>query len=111
VLVPTAGGAQPYRVYGGEQFFTLDWEPGQYCGRATVEGHVANVYGIAADRVRLLVESLDASGQVTATTIGYVNGLVMPGTRVYFDVPVGQQAPSYRVSILSWDWRYAPSGA
>jgi hypothetical protein len=108
---PAAASSQSYRVYGAERYFTLTWEPGSYRGRPTVAGYVGNEYGIAAANVRLLVESLDASGEVTGTTVGYVNGFVLPGTHVYYEVFVPARAPAYRVAVLSWDWRYAPSGA
>ena len=110
-IAPTAASSQSYRVYGAERYFALTWEPGSYRGKPTVAGYVSNEYGIAVSNVRLLVESLNASGEVADTTIGYVSGFVLPGTHVYFEVPVPSKAPAYRVAVLSWDWRYAPSGA
>ena len=107
---PTAASSQSYRVYGAERYFSLTWEPGSHHGRPTVAGYVGNEWGIAAANVRLLIETLDASGQVTESLIGYVNGFVLPGTHAYFEVFV-PKAANYRVAVLSWDWRYAPSGA
>jgi hypothetical protein len=97
--------AQSYRIYGSEAYFAVDWQAGEQRGRPVVSGHVVNTYGFAAQQVRVLVESLDAAGQVTATTVGYVSGDVPPGSRVYFEVPVERAAPAYRVVVLSWDWR------
>ena len=97
--------AQSYRIYGAESFFTVDWEAAERRGRPIVRGHVVNTYGMVAQRLRVLVESLDAAGQVTATTVGYVSGDVLPGPRVYFEVPVERAAPAYRVVVLSWDWK------
>src|SRR2546429_7837759 len=54
--------------------------------------------------MRLLVESLDANGKTIDTTSGSVAD-VPPGSRVYFEVPVKQKAPRYRVTITGWDWR------
>jgi len=105
LLSPVAVHAQSYRTYGSEAFFAVDWQAGERRGRPVVTGHVMNTYGIATQYVRLLVESLDASGQVTGTTIGYVSGDVLPGVRVYFEVPVERAAPAYRVVVLSWDWK------
>ena len=106
LLVPSVvAHAQSYRIYGSEAFFALDWQAGERRGRPVVTGHVTNTYGIATQYVRVLVESLDAAGQVTATTVGYVNGDVLPGGRVYFEVPVERAAPAYRVVVLSWDWK------
>ena len=97
--------AQTYRTYGSEAFFAVDWQAGVRRGRPVVSGHVVNTYGLAAQQVRVLVESLDAAGQVTATKVGYVSGDVLPGPRLYFEVPVERAAPAYRVVVLSWDWR------
>jgi hypothetical protein len=102
--------AQTYRTYGSEAFFAVDWEPGERRGRPVVTGHVVNTYGIPTHNVRLLVESLDAAGQPTGTTIGYVSGDVVPGARIYFEVPVERPAPAYRVVVLSWDWKSGQSG-
>jgi hypothetical protein len=105
LLSPVAVHAQAYRTYGSEAFFSVTWAGGERRGRPVVTGYVVNTYGIAAQYVRVLVESLDAAGRVTATTVGYVNGDVLPGGRVYFEVPVERAAPAYRVVVLSWDWK------
>jgi hypothetical protein len=105
LLSPVVVHGQTYRIYGSEAFFSVDWQAGERRGRPVVTGHVLNNLGIAADRLRVLVESLDAAGQVTATTIGYVHGDVLPGVRMYFEVPVERAAPAYRVVVLSWDWK------
>ena len=105
LVSPIVAHAQSYRTYGSEAFFKVDWQAGERRGRPVVSGHVVNTYGIATHYVRVLVESLDATGQVTATTIGYVSGDVLPGARMYFEVPVERTAPAYRVVVLSWDWK------
>jgi hypothetical protein len=105
LLSPVVVHAQTYRTYGSEAFFAVDWQAGERRGRPVVSGHVVNTYGIAAHYVRLLVESLDTAGQVTGTTVGYVSGDVLPGARMYFEVPVERAAPAYRVVVLSWDWK------
>ncbi len=110
MLSPVVAHAQTYRIYGSEAFFAVDWQAGERRGRPVVSGHVVNTYGIVAQQVRVLVESLDAAGQVTATTVGYVSGDVLPGPRVYFEVPVERAAPAYRVVVLSWDWKGGQSG-
>lgn len=105
LLSPVVVHAQTYRTYGSEAFFAVDWQAGERRGRPVVSGHVVNTYGIAAHYVRLLVESLDGAGQVTGTTVGYISGDVLPGARMYFEVPVDRAAPAYRVVVLSWDWK------
>ena len=105
LVFPVAVHAQTYRTYGSEAFFAVDWQAGERRGRPVVSGHVVNTYGIAAHYVRVLVESLDGAGQVTGTTVGYISGDVLPGARMYFEVPVDRAAPAYRVVVLSWDWK------
>jgi hypothetical protein len=110
LLSPMVVHAQSYRTYGSEAFFAVDWQAGDRRGRPVVTGHVVNTYGIPTHNVRLFVQSLDAAGQATATTIGYVSGDVLPGARMYFEVPVERPAPAYRVVVLSWDWKSGQSG-
>jgi len=55
--------------------------------------------------VRLLVETLDASGAVTARTIGFVRGVVPFHDRSYFEVSLKTAGASYRVSLTTFDWR------
>ena len=55
--------------------------------------------------VRLLVETLDASGAVTAHTVGFVFGVVPFNGRSYFEVPLKVVGASYRVSITAFDWK------
>lgn len=110
LALPVAGGAQqPYRIYGSDQYFAVDWEPGQWRGRPSVVGHVRNLYGMHAQRVRLLVESLDASGRVTETTLADI-GDVPPGPRYAFAVPLPRAAASYRVVVASWNWKSGHGG-
>ncbi|HEV8643783.1 MAG TPA: hypothetical protein VGV13_22175 [Methylomirabilota bacterium] len=96
--------AQNFATYGGEQFFKIEWEPAERKGKPEVRGYLDNAWGEPAVNVRLRVESLDAAGSVIATTIGRIPDVVMPGTRAYFEVEIPAKAPSYRVSVLSYDW-------
>jgi hypothetical protein len=99
------------QVYGADQFFHLVWEPVEYGGQVSIGGYVTNNYGLEAIHVRLIVESLDATGRVIARTIGYVNYPIPPSSRGFFEIFPPGRASRYRVSILSWDWRRSPSGS
>jgi hypothetical protein len=92
-----------YGIYGFDDYFKLDWQADERRGKPLVSGYVGNRWGFPVRNVRLRVEALDGAGKVTATSIGYVNGTVIPGSRVYFEVPVPDKAPGYRVRLLSFD--------
>jgi hypothetical protein len=87
-----------------DRFFGLEWGGGERRGRPNVNGYIVNNYRMRAGNVQLRVESLDAGGKTVATTSGNVAD-VPPGGRVYFEVPVKDKAPRYRVTITGWDWR------
>jgi hypothetical protein len=89
-----------------DRFFGVEWAGGERRGKPNVNGYIVNQYRVGAANVRVNVESLDASGKAIATTAGFV-GDVPAGARVYFEVPVAQKAPRYRVVITGWNWREA----
>ncbi len=92
-----------YGTYGVDSYFKLEWQPDERRGKPIVSGYVTNQWGYAVRNLRLRVEALDAAGGVTASYIGFVTGYVNPGSHVYFEVPVNEKAPKYRVTPLSWD--------
>jgi hypothetical protein len=98
-----AQGVPSYGVYGADSYFTVEWQADERGGRPMVSGYVTNQFGLPMRNVRLRVEALDAAGGATANYIGYVNGYVSPGSRVYFEVPVPAKASNYRVVVLSFD--------
>ena len=80
-------------------------------GRPVVSGYVYNQRaGSYAVGVRLRVEALDGSGQVTGSTVGYVLGEVPPSNRSYFEIKAPAKAASYRVTIESFSWRAYGAG-
>ena len=91
-------------VLGWEQFFRLDWSSGERGGRPVVYGHVVNEWGMPAGSVRVLVDALDAGGNVVGQQVAWVPGIITPGTRAYFETPAPGPATSYRVSVFSFDW-------
>jgi hypothetical protein len=97
-------------VVDGERYFTLDWQAADSHGHPTVYGRIRNEYGFSARRVRLLINSLDAAGAVTAQTLAYVPFEVAPGTGGYFEARVPARAASYRVSIYQWEWIQSGGG-
>ena len=91
-------------VAGWEQHFTLTWQPAEFRGRPILEGYIKNEAGFAAQRVRLLVESLDASGRPLEQRVEWLGSGLTPGKRIYFEVPAPQRSASYRVSVFAYDW-------
>ena len=97
-------------VVDGERYFTVEWQAADTHGRLVVYGRIRNEYGFAARKVRLLIDSLDAAGAVTAQTIAYVPFDVTPGTGGWFEARVPAPAASYRVSIYQWEWIQSGGG-
>ena len=91
-------------VVNGERYFRLEWQVADKNGHPVVHGQIRNEYGFTAQKVRLLVDSLDANGAVTAQTISYLAFDLSPGTGAYFEARVPAPAASYRVSVFQWDW-------
>ena len=94
-----------------DQRIRLDWDVkvGRG-GRAVIQGYVYNDNGRPAADVRLLVETLDASGTVIARDIGFVRQVVQFNDRVYFEVPLKAPGASYRVTVTSFDWKGGGGG-
>jgi hypothetical protein len=108
LLAAGAGAAADQRltplVIGWEQFFKIEWEAGERKGRPIVQGYIKNDWGTTAANVRLLVDGLDPSGQIVSQTVGWLGSQLTPGARLYFEVPVAQPAPAYRVSVFAFDF-------
>jgi len=68
-----------------------------------VEGRIHNGLPWRITNVRLRVDSVDASGAVTASALGWVLGDVKAGGRGYFYVPVSSAANTYRATVQSFD--------
>jgi hypothetical protein len=91
------------------QFFKLDWVALVNHGTTTIEGHIRNDGNFSAGRVRLLVDALDASGNVVGQRLVWLLPPdLTPGTQQYFAVPMPEAAASYRVSVYSFDSQKGP---
>jgi hypothetical protein len=104
LIITAAVAALAQSTVDPDRFFGLEWAGGERRGRPNVNGYIVNNYRVRAANMRLVVESLDAGGKVIDTTSGFAAD-VPPGARVYFEVPVKQKAPRYRVTITGWEWR------
>jgi hypothetical protein len=102
VAGPSAGAEVQPLMAGWEGIFNVDWQSVQHRGQPVVEGHVTNISPYETTQIRVLVESLDGAGQVTAQRIAWVPGDLAGGGRLFFQVPTAP-APAYRVRIFSYD--------
>jgi hypothetical protein len=96
--------AQPLRplVVDWEQYFRIESEPTVRNGRPVVKGRVWNTTTWGAKRIQLLVDAVDANGQVVDQRVVWLGIDLAAGTHAYFEVPM-PPAPSYRVSVFAFD--------
>lgn len=106
LLASSAMAAGPLTplVIGWEQFFRLNWTVGERKGKPVVTGTIYNNWGFTAANVRLLVDELDANGQIVEQRIGWLGFTLTPGTTAPFEVPVVHATPNHRVSVFAFDW-------
>jgi hypothetical protein len=98
---PARTDLQPLNL-GWEQHLSVTWESGQQRGSQVVSGYVNNTSPYDLANLRVLVESLDAGGQVVEQRVGYLPGELRGGGRLYFEVPIAPAA-TYRVRVFSYD--------
>jgi hypothetical protein len=91
-------------VVGWEQFFKLTWSVVESKRGPVVTGRIYNDWGFAAANVRLLVDELDANGQIIDQRLGWLGFTLTPGTTAPFEIPVAHATPNYRVSVFAFDW-------
>ena len=103
-----AGEVRPHMA-GWEQIFSLEYGPGQYRGQPAVEGTVTNISPYDITNVQLLVDTLDAGGQIKAQRIAFLPGELHGGGRLHFSVPTAA-APAYRVRVFTYDRLEAAGG-
>src|SRR5712692_6541626 len=112
-LLASAGAASAeIRGWAADTGLRVEWAAEQTKrGGIQISGYVYNERDQWAANPRLLVESLDAAGQVTASTLVYAVSDVPPRSRSYFEVPVTGGASTYRVTVRYVDWRgYGAAG-
>jgi hypothetical protein len=103
LLASTTLAGPNYAPGSLDRYFGLEWTAATAARGPVVEGFVYNRSGLIADRMRLRIDQLDASGQVVGTTTTWVMGTVPANNRAWFQAPV-PPAANYRVEILSFDW-------
>ena len=103
--LPRPAGAQTITAETAPQYFRLESHPDKdKKGRDIIWGYIYNTRGKGNARMRLLIETLDASGKPVASQIAYVDEDIPIYNRAYFETRVNQPGPSYRVTMHSGDW-------
>jgi hypothetical protein len=103
-LLPAVGSAGPIQAAATvEHYFRVQWEATPGPRGPEIAGFVENISDLPVDRMRLVVERLDAGGAVVGTSTTWVMGIVVPHHRSYFSTRV-PAASTYRVRILTFDW-------
>ncbi|PYM97100.1 MAG: hypothetical protein DME08_12090, partial [Candidatus Rokuibacteriota bacterium] len=78
----TQGASRGHELYpltpGGDQYFAVDWQPGERKGRPVLTGTLTNRYGATAVRVQLLVEALDDSDNVKSQKVVWLGDSIAP---------------------------------
>ena len=108
VAVVQAAEIQPHMA-GWERIFALEYGPGQYKGKPAIEGTVTNISPYDLTNIRLLVDTLDAGGQIKDQQVAWVPGELRGGGRLFFSVPTAP-APAYRVRVYTYDRIEAAGG-
>jgi hypothetical protein len=103
LLASTALAGPNYAPGSLDRDFTIEWQTTSGARGPVLEGFVHNRAHMMADRMRLSIDLLDASGKVVDTRTTWVLGGVPPGNRAWFSTPV-PPAARYHVEILSFDW-------
>jgi hypothetical protein len=88
----------------GDVFFRVQWTSEvDRQGQSRITGYVYDDYGEAADNVQLRITMVDATGHEMDSVIRPVRGTIPAEGSAYFDVLV-PQGPTYRVSVVSFDF-------
>jgi hypothetical protein len=103
LVAPATVSAQNWVIQGAEQFFRIESTTTEGRRGPVVSGYIYSTWGYIAGNVRLIVEGLDAGGQVTSTTLVWVLGTVPNGGRAYFEAAAPRDAASVRVRVGSFE--------
>jgi hypothetical protein len=97
--------AQSITPDNASRYFRVESQSGpDRRGQPTVWGYIYNERGLGHARVRILVETLDATGKPIAQEIDDVDNEIALFGRRYFEVRPNTPGASYRVTVYSGDW-------
>jgi hypothetical protein len=90
-------------VVDWERYFTIDSRATRMDGRSLVTGMVRNTSSCGAQRIQLLIDALDSSGQLVDQRVEWLGTDLTPGSHVYFEIAVASPAAGYRVSVFAFE--------
>jgi hypothetical protein len=95
-----------------QQWFRVDWKAApDRNGERRLHGYIESVLPEAANRVQLLAQALDASGNVVGQRLEWLPEMIPALGRAYFEVPKMPPAAQYRVTVWSFDRLKGGGGA
>jgi len=97
----TAALLQPL-VVDWPQYFRIESESSARDGRTVVKGNVWNTANWSTKRIQLLVDAVDAGGQVVNQKVIWLGVDLAPGTHAAFEVPMPASS-AYRVSVFAFE--------
>jgi hypothetical protein len=84
------------------QYFRIESESSARDGRTVVKGNVWNTANWSTKRIQLLVDAVDAGGQVVNQKVIWLGVDLAPGTHAAFEVPMPTSS-AYRVSVFAFE--------
>lgn len=87
-----------------QRWFRVDWtaEPA-HDGERHLRGYVESALGEPANKVQLLAQALDGSGNVVAQRLEWVPETIPAFGRQYFDIRKMPPAADYRVTVWAFE--------
>lgn len=86
-----------------DRFFHVEWNAGVAGrGQSRIVGYVYNDYQEDAVNVQLRISQFDESGRPVDSMVQPVGDTVRAGGRVFFELRVPGEGPSYRVAVASF---------
>jgi hypothetical protein len=109
LLTDTPASGQPLtsQIPAWERYFEISSTPFERRGKPWLSGYVVSRWGETATNVKLLIDSLDATGRIVTQRVEWMSGPIPVYSRAYFEVPAPPPAASYRVSVYSFDFPQA----
>ena len=109
LLLAGSAAAQTFSPQTFDRYFRIEWQRSGRRTGPTIEGYVYNQAVQAAERMRLQIDCLDASGGVVGHSTVWLLGDIPKNGRAFFRATV-PEAASYRVPMLAFDWNCSDGG-